>query len=143
MKRRILTIILVGPLLFGLPVLRSLHGQTCSDDEGMVKGYVQSLTELVGTVKKESLSDFEKDYHQQSCLTRLTLSLGIVNSLIDCLNKAAKDPAATPEQLAATKSKLENYTKLKTALEQDRDALKAAKDTKTAKSIIEKFVLTA
>jgi hypothetical protein len=143
MKRRILTVIFAGLLLFGLPVLKTLHGQTCSDDEGMVKSYVQSLTDLVGTVKKESLSDFEKEYHEQSCLTRLTLSLGIINSLIDCLNKAAKDPAATPPQLAAIKTKLESYTKLKTALEQDQDTLKAAKDTKTAKSIIEKFVLTA
>jgi hypothetical protein len=143
MKRRILTVILAGPLLFGLPILQSLHGQTCNDDEGMVKSYVQGLTDLVGTVKKESLSEFTKEYHQQSCITRLTLSLGIVNSLIDCLNKAAKDPAATPEQLAAVKSKLESFTKLKSALEQDRDALKAAKDTKTAKSIIEQFVISA
>jgi len=143
MKRRILTVILAGSLLFGLPILQTLHGQTCNDDEGMVKSYVQGITDLVGTVKKESLSEFTKDYHQQSCITRLTLSLGIVNSLIDCLNIAAKDPAATPEQLAAVKSKLESYTKLKSALEQDRDALKAAKDTKTAKSIIEQFVISA
>lgn len=143
MKRRILTAILAGPLLFGLPILQSLHGQTCNDDEGMVKSYVQSLTDLVGTVKKESLSDFQKDYHEQSCLSRLTLSLGVVGNLIDCLNKAAKDPAATPAQLAAIKTEIESYTKLKAVLEQDRDALKAAKDTKAAKSIIEKFVLTA
>lgn len=142
MKRRILTIILAGPLLLGLPILHSLRGQTCSDDEGMVKSYVESLSDLVGTVKKESLPDFQRDYHGQSCLTRLTLSLGIVNSLIDCLTKAAKDPAATPAQLAVIKAQLASYSKLKTALEQDRDALKAAKDPKTAKSIIEKFVLT-
>ncbi|HXH48939.1 MAG TPA: hypothetical protein VNM47_06300 [Terriglobia bacterium] len=143
MKRRILMIILTGPLLFGLPFLQSLHSQTCSDDEGMVKSYVQSIAELVGTVRKESLSEFTKDYHQQSCLTRLTLSLGIIDSLMDCLNKAAKDPAATPDQNAAVKDKLEKYAKLKSALEQDRDTLKAAKDTKTAKSVIEKFVIPA
>ena len=142
MKRRILTVILAGPLLFGLPVLQILHGQTCSADEGMVKSYVQSLTDLVGTVKKESLSDFQKDYHEQSCLTRLNLSLGIVSSLIDCLNKAEKDPAATPAQLTAIKNQLAHYTGLKTVLEQDQNSLKAAKDTKTAKSVIEKFVLT-
>lgn len=143
MKRRILTVILAGSLLLGLPILQSLHGQTCSSDEGMVKSYVQSLTDLVGKVKKESLSDFEKDYHKQSCLTRLTLSLGIVDSLIDCLNKAAKDPAATPQQVTAIKGKLQNYVKLKSLLEKDRDSLKSAKDTKTAKSIIEKFVISA
>lgn len=143
MKRRILAIIFAGPLLFGLPIVQSLHGQTCNDDEGMVKSYVQSLSDLVGAVKKESLPDFQRDYHEQSCLTRLTLSLGIVNSLIDCLTKAAKDPAATQQQAAAVKSKLDNYVKLKSLLEQDQNALKAAKDPKTAKTVIEKFVLSA
>lgn len=143
MKRQILAVILAGPLLFGLPILQSLHGQTCSDDEGMVKSYVQGINSLVGTVQKESLSDFEKDYHQQSCLSRLNLSIGIVNSLIDCLNKAAKDPAETPAQVAAIKSELQNYAKLESALEQDRDSLKAAKNSQAAKSIIEKIALTA
>jgi|YelNatPaOPRAMG01_1025707.scaffolds.fasta_scaffold12101_3 hypothetical protein len=142
MKRRILIVLLAGPLLLELPRY-ALRGQTCTDDEGMVKSYVQSITDLIGTVKKESLPDFEREYHEQSCLTRLTLALGIVNSLIDCLNKAAKDPAATQEQIAAIKSKLQSYTKLKSTLEQDHDSLKAAKDTKTAKALIEKFVLSS
>ena len=143
MKRQILAVILAGPLLLGLPILHLLHGQTCSDDEGMVKSYVQGINSLVGTVQKESLSDFEKDYHEQSCLSRLNLSIGIVNSLIDCLNKAASDPADTPAQVAAIKSKLQDYAKLESALEQDRDSLKAAKNSKAAKSVIEKIVLTA
>ncbi|HZT70191.1 MAG TPA: hypothetical protein VFC10_10665 [Terriglobia bacterium] len=142
MKRRILIVLLAGPLLLGLPTRYSLRGQTCTDDEGMVKSYVQSITDLIDTVKKENLPDFEKAYHEQSCLTRLTLALGIVNSLIDCLNKAAKDPAATQEQIAAIKTKLQSYTKLKSTLEQDHESLKAAKDTKTAKALIEKFVIS-
>jgi len=143
MKRRILAFILAGPLLLGLSILQSLRGQTCSDDEGMVKSYVQSISTLVGTVKKESLSDFQKDYHEQSCLSQLTLSLGIVNSLIDCLNKAAKDPATPPQQVAADKAQLQNYDKLKSLLEQDCNTLKAAKNTKAAKSIIEKFTISS
>jgi|SRR5690242_1826990 len=143
MKRRILPLILTGALSFGLPILHALHAQTCSDDEGMVQSYVQSIDDLIGMVKKESLSDFEKDYHQRSCLSRLTLSLGIIDSLMDCLSKAAKDPAATQEQIAAAKGKLDRYSKLKSALEQARDTLKAAKDTKGAKSAIEKFAIAA
>lgn len=143
MKRRILTLFLIGPLLIVLPVIHSLRGQACSDDEGMIQSYVQTIDDLVGTVKKESLSDFTKDYHQQSCLSRITLALGIVDGLIDCLGKAAKDPAATQEQIAAAKGKLEKYTKLKSALEQAHDILKAAKDSKGAKSVIEKFAISA
>jgi len=143
MKRQILAFILAIPLLLGLSVLQSLRGQTCSDDEGMVKSYVQSISSLVGTVRKESLSDFKKDYHEQTCLSQLTLSLGIVNSLIDCLNKAAKAPAVTPQQVAAIKSELQKYDKLESNLKQDRNSLKAAKNTKSAKSIIGKFTISS
>jgi hypothetical protein len=143
MKRRILVVILAGPLLFGLPIRNLLHGQTCSDDEGMVKSYVKSISDLASTVKKESLDDFEKDYHEQSCLSRLTLSLGMLNSLIDCMGKAAKDTTATQEQIAAIQSKLQSYAKLKSALEQDQGTLKAAKTPKTAKSVIEQFVFAS
>jgi len=143
MKRRILVVILAGPLLFGLPIHHLLRGQTCSDDEGMVKSYVKSIADLTSTVKKESLDDFEKDYHEQSCLSRLTLSLGMLNSLMDCLSKAAKDTTATKEQIAAIQGKLQSYTKLKSALEQDQNTLKAAKNPKTAKSVIEQFVIAS
>ena len=142
MKHRILAVILAGPLLLGLPIIRSLRGQSCSDDEGMVKSYVQGINSLVGTVQKETLAEFQKEYHEQSCLTRINLSIGIVKSLVDCLNKAAKDPADTPAQLAAIKSKLQTYDKLESALQQDSKSLKAAKNPKAAKSLIEKFVLT-
>ncbi len=141
MKRRILMVILTASFLFGLSI-HPFFGQTCDDDEGMVKSYLLSINNLISTVKKENLSDFEKEYHEQSCLTRLTLSLGVINSLIDCLNKSAKNTTATKEQVAAIKSKLQTYVKLKSALEHDRDALKAAKDTKTAKSIIENFAIS-
>jgi hypothetical protein len=142
MKRRILIVIFAGSFLFGMSVRQSLLGQTCNDDEGMVKSYVQGITDLVSKVKQESLDDFEKDYHEQSCLSRLTLSLGVIDSLIACLNKAALDTTATKEQIAAIKSKLQSYVKLKSTLEQDRNTLKAAKDAKTAKSIIEKFEIS-
>lgn len=143
MKHRILVVILAGPLLFGLPIHHSLLGQTCSDDEGMVNSYVKSITDLASTVKKESLDDFEKDYHERSCLSRLTLSLGILNSLMDCLNKAAKDTTATKEQIVAIQSKLHSYAKLKSELERDQGTLKAAKNPKAAKSVIEHFVIAS
>lgn len=142
MKRRILAVILAGPLLLGLPVLHSLFGQTCSDDEGMVKDYIQSINNLVSKVKKESLTDFQNDYHQQSCLSHITLSLSIIDSLIDCLNKSVKDPTATKAQVAAIKTKLQAYSKLKTELQHDRVTLKAAKNVKAAKTIIEKIAIS-
>ncbi len=141
MKRRILIVILAASFLFGLSI-QPFFGQTCNDDEGMVKSYLLGINNLISSVKKENLSDFEKDYHEQSCLTRLTLSLSVVNMLINCLDKSAQSTTATKEQVTAIKSKLQTYVKLKSALEHDRATLKAAKDAKTAKSIIEDFTFS-
>jgi len=142
MKRRILVVILFIPLLQALTVRHPLFSQTCNDNEAMVESYEKTLADLVSAVKKESLSDFQKDYHQQSCLTDLNLSLTLVDPLLECLDKEAKDPAATKEHADAAKNKGQIYAKLKSALRQDRDTLKAAKDPKAAKSIIENFAIT-
>ena len=142
MKRRILMVLLLGPLFLALPVRQSFFAQTCSDDESMVESYEKTLADLVSAVKKESLDDFQSHYHQQSCLTDLNLSLSIIDGYLDCLNKAEKDPAATKEQIDADKNKSQIYSKLKSMLEQDLNALKGAKDPKTAKALIEKFMIS-
>jgi hypothetical protein len=142
MKRRVLVVIFFIPMLLVLAVRQPLYSQTCNDNEAMVKSYETTLADLVSAVKKESLSDFQKDYHQQSCLTDLNLSLTVVDPLLECLDKEAKDSAATKEQVDAAKSKEQAYAKLKSMLGHDRDALKAAKDPKAAKAIIEKITIT-
>jgi uncharacterized protein YfaS (alpha-2-macroglobulin family) len=141
MKRRILTILVLGTFLPALSVPKRFIAQTCNDDESMVKSYEKTLTNLVSAVQKESLSDFQSHYHEQSCLTDLNLSLSLIDSLLDCLSKAAKDPAATKEQTDAAKNKTQEYSKLKSVLTQDLDALKAVKEPKAAKALIEKFTI--
>lgn len=140
MKCRILVVIFLATFVLG-PAY-SAHGQTCTDNEAMVKSYEKTLSDLVSSVKKESLTDFQNDYHQQSCLTDLNLSLDLIDPLLDCLNKEAKDTTATKEQAEAAKAKGEAYAKLKSSLAQDRNSLKAAKDPKAAKALIEKFSIT-
>lgn len=141
MRRRILMVFLLGPLFLALTVRRSLLAQTCNDDVAMVKSYEKTLADLVSTVRKENLSDFQTRYHQQSCVTDLSLSLDIIDACIDCFSKQGKDPSATKEQADAAKNQTQAYAKLKSMLEQDLDSLKAAKDPKTAKAIIEKFII--
>jgi hypothetical protein len=141
MKGRILMVLLLGPFFLALPVRQSSFAQTCNDDEAMVKSYEKTLADLVSTVRKESLSDFQQHYHQQSCLTDLNLSLGIIDACLECFNKEEKNPTATKEQLDAAKNKSQAYAKLKSMLEHDRDTLKAAKDPAAAKAIIEKFTI--
>jgi hypothetical protein len=119
-----------------------LSAQVCKDEEGMVADYRKTVTDLVDTVKKESLLDFEKAFHQKNVTTKLTLFGSTVNGLISCLQKTAKDPATLKEDAEAANGKIAAYNKLKDKIMQDRDALKAAQSGKEAKALIEKLAYT-
>ena len=84
-----------------------LSAQVCSDDEGMVTYYKKNVTDLVETVKKESLQDFGKAFHQKTMITHLSLFGGTVDRLLDCLQKLASDPAALKEDADAAKGRSE------------------------------------
>jgi hypothetical protein len=107
----------------------------------MVESYRGDLNALVETTRKESLQKFEQAYHQRTCLTKLSLALGLVKELESCLEKAAQDPAATKEQADSNKAKHEKYAKLHGTLEQDQKDLRGTTDSKDAKAVIEKFDL--
>jgi hypothetical protein len=113
--------------------------QPCKTNEGIAVSIKQDLADTVNAIKKESLDDFEKKFHQQACLSKLSICLDTVQELLSCLDKAAHDPATSKADAAACKAKTAAYGKLKTTLEQDLAELKAAKDPKTAKDDIEKF----
>ena len=132
----------MGTVAIGLLAQRHLLAQTCQDEETMVTDYKKSISGLEATVKKESLEDFEKAYHRKSCLTKLTLSLGIVAGAVECFNKAAEDSATPKDQVAAHKAKSDSYSKLKDKLSHYRDALKSAEAGKDAKALIEKIDLS-
>jgi hypothetical protein len=118
---------------------RQLSAQVCTDEEGMVTYYKKNVTELVGKVKKESLQDFGKAFHQKVMTTQLTLFNGTVDGLLNCLQKRANDPTTLKEDADAAKGKINTYNKLKDTIKQDRDTLKAAQTEKEAKALIEKF----
>lgn len=125
---------------FGLmawpPIARA---QTCKDEESMLEESKKPLAELIATVKQESLSDFEKSYHQKNIVNKLTF-LGIaVDGLVKCLEKAGQDPSAPKEVVEASKAKHETYAKLRDKIQQDRDALKALTAPKEAKDYAEKL----
>ncbi len=121
---------------------RPLLGQACKDEEMMSDESRKTLVELVDTVKKESLQDFQRAYHQKSCLNKLTFSLNAVNGVLACLDKAAQDTTAAKEDLDSYKAKQEAYAKRKERIEHDRKALKDAADAKDAKALIEKFAVS-
>ena len=142
MNRRMGFVLVMGIATLGLFAQPPLSAQTCQDEETMVADYKKSISDLAGSVKKESLEEFEKAYHRKSCLTKLTLSLGIVGGAADCFNKAAENPATPKDQAAADKAKSDSYLKLRDKLSHYRDALKSAEAGKDAKPLIEKIDLT-
>jgi hypothetical protein len=107
--------------------------QTCKDEQSMLEESKKDLTQLVTTVKQESLPDFEKSYHQKSVVNKLTFLGFAVQSLLTCLEKVEQDPAASKEIVEASKAQHENYEKLKEKIQHDLDALKALTTPKDAK----------
>jgi hypothetical protein len=139
MKSVIGTMVLLGIVVFiGQQPGRAQDAQAapaCQDDEEMTKSTLKDLAGLVATVKKESLGDFEKSYHQKSFVSKSGFGLTVVTGLVSCLDKAAQD---SKDQAAAYKAKSESYAKLKARIEQARNGVKSA-DQKDAKSQIEKL----
>ncbi len=116
-------------------------GQACKDEKAMVDDFKQGLVTTVDAVKKESLEDFEKSFHQKTCLSKLTLCLNVMDEVLNCLDKASQDPSATKDAAAAYKAEKESYEKLKEKLTQYKTQLKAAEAPKDAKALIAKFDL--
>lgn len=132
--RYVLLIVTVSILGQGL-----LWAQACKDEQGMVENYQKDLVDTISTVKKENQGDFEKKYHQKCVLTNLTLFSSMVDEAVSCLDKAATDPAATKEDVAAYKTKHDSLAKVEAEVNEDAKALKAETDPKKAKALIEKI----
>ena len=142
MKFRIVFALVLGSA-FVLPSgVPQLSAQVCKDEEGMVADYKKTVTDLVETVKKESLMDFQKAFHQRNVMSKMTFFGSVVDGMINCLQKRANDPSATKVDADAAKGKIDSYNKLKDKIKQNRDALKAAQSEKEAKALIEKFDFT-
>jgi hypothetical protein len=113
--------------------------QPCKTEEGIAVSIKQDLADTVNTIKKESLNDFEKNFHQQACMSKLSICLETVQELLNCLDKSVHDPGTSKADASACQAKEATYGQLKASLQQDITELKAAKDAKTAKDDIEKF----
>ena len=134
-------VLLLGACLGFFLAPRPLAAQACKDEEGMVTDYKKDMGDLLTTVRKESLSDVERAYHQKSSAAKLTFYSSIVDSLVECLDKAAQDPATPKEQLDGLKARHDSFAKLKETIQHDRAGLKAAQEPKDAKALIAKFDL--
>ncbi len=121
---------------------QSVFAQVCPDETSMVDGSKQALVEFIGTVKKESVADFETMDHQKSAVFKLSLHEGMLGDLAKCLDKAAQDPAASKDAAAAAKAQHDATVKLQEKLKQQEAAIKDAKESKDAKALVEKIDLS-
>ncbi len=121
---------------------RPARAQACQDEEEMFKESVKDVSNLVDTVKKENVSDFQNHYHQKSYVSKTTFLLKMAGDLVDCLDKAAQDTTATKEQIDAFKLRRDTYAKLKARVQQDEGTIKSTEDAKNAKGLIEKCKLS-
>jgi hypothetical protein len=131
--------LLMGAALVCFLSPRPVIAQVCKDEEAMVGNYQKSVGDLVQTVKKESLTDFERAYHQRGGVTKLSLWLNVLDGLESCLTNASQETTTTKEQADGYKAKLEAITTLKVKIQHDRDELKAAAAAKDAKAVVEKI----
>lgn len=133
--RIIMNLVLTALVLVGA----RLVAQSCDDDDAMAQGSVATIADLVATVKKETLADFQTKYHQKSAVSKLAFAIAGLDEAIECRSKAGQDSTATPDQAAANRSKQESDTKLRQRFDQYRKELKATDDPKAAKALIESF----
>lgn len=139
MKTRIAIVIFLTLASTDLLSQRPAPAPSCQDEDMMVGEYKKTVTELVTTIKKESLQEFDKAYHRKSCLIKLTMWVGALDGAMNCLDKAAQDRAAAKSQVESYKAKRDSYSKLKEKVAQYRDSLKATEPHKDAKALIDKF----
>jgi hypothetical protein len=142
MKWRTGAILLAGTLLSICISGRTLLAQSCKDEATMVEDYKKTLTEMVATVKGESLEDFTRHFHQKSCLNKLGLCSSIVNIANECLDKATRDPATSKDEGKDIEAKRQSYNALRARAEEYSKELKDVEAPKDAKALIAKFDLS-
>ena len=141
MKTGIVLFLFLAGAGSGLAEDKKSSSGACADEETMVAEYRKGMGELVGTIHKEKLEEFERAFHRKVCLNKLNLCEGILDIATACYDEVLKDSSTSKANAEEYRAKLDAYAKLKAKLIQYRDALKAKEQDKDAKALIETFDL--
>ena len=141
MKTGIVLFLFLAGAVSGLAEDKKSSAQACADEETMVSDYQKGIGELVGKVQKEKLDEFERAFHRKSCLNKLNLCEGILDTASACLDETLKDSSTSKGNAESYRAKRDAYAKLKARLMQYRDSLKSKEEDKAAKALIETFDL--
>ena len=71
MKTGMILFLFLASVVAGLAEDKKSPPQACADEETMVSDYQKGIAELVGTIQKEKLEEFERAYHRKNCLNKL------------------------------------------------------------------------
>ena len=113
----------------------------CIDEEGIVTYYHGQMSELLGKIKQESISQFERNYHRKQVKNFLTFWVGAYADTRDCYKRMAQEPT-TPKKLAKElEAKHESSGKQVEQVKGWRDSVRDASSPKDAKSVIEGIAL--
>jgi soluble cytochrome b562 len=141
MKTGIVLFLFLAGAVSGLAEDKKSASQACADEETMVTDYQKGISDLVGTVHKEKLEEFERAFHRKSCLNKLNLCEGILDTANACLDDTLKNSSTSKADAESYRAKRDAYSKLKARLIQYRDSLKSKEEDKAAKALIETFDL--
>lgn len=109
----------------------------CIEEEGMITHYHGQMTELLGKIKQEDVTQFERNHHRKEVENFLAFWGGAYAETLDCYEKAVQEPT-TPKKVAAElKGKGENFGKQAEQVKSWRDSLKNARSLKDAKSVVD------
>ena len=130
-----------GVGVFLLP--QGVRAQACKDDVAMLEASKQDLVELTATVKKQNLAEFEQTNQQKRAVNKLRVHTGMLQELVNCLDKAAQDTAASKADADAAKAQHDAAAKLLEKLQHQANEIRDAKESKAAKALIEKLEFTS
>lgn len=134
----VLATAVVGVLL--LP--RGVRAQACKDEVAMVDASRQDLVELTATVKKQNLPDFEQTNQQKRAVNKLRVHNGMLQDLVNCLDKAAHDTSVPKADADAAQAQHDASAKLLEKRQHEQNEIRDAKESKDAKTLIEKLDFT-
>lgn len=141
MKRGMIIFFFLVGVPSGLADEKKTEPQACKEEATMVSDYQKGLADLVGTVQKESLAEFERTFHRRSTLSKLNLSESVLGAAMECFDQALKDSASPKGHKEAYQAKRDGIAKLREKLIQYRTTLKAKEEGKDSKALIETFAL--
>ena len=109
----------------------------CVEEEEMVTYYHGQMSELLGKIRQEDVTQFERNYHRKQVENFLTFWGGVYADTLDCYKKTVQEPTTPKKMAEELEAKRENSSKQAEQVKSWRDSVRNARSLKDAKSVID------